>query len=467
MRGPRVIGRRRHPHRVLVGAVACLLLGLAPVALGTGGIAVTINGHDGLRLPLETLQQHIDVPLVPTSVLTAAGTRRSEDHGGTSARELVERIIGIPVEALTTLEIPRTSAEGSVVLSRDDVADGFAGDPLGPRVATFDSEYGPEVHFFRPMRQSDDVNDRDRVDAPIGSDLRIRVTTGGDPLDVTALVDGTTVASGTPVDMNAIVAPPPADRDLRYTWSFGDGRIGDGAAVTHAYPADGTYDVTVTVVAPDGSAGISAPVRIIVGAAPSAAAAQAPSADAGGTPTAPPPATPPKPTGPRRSGSGSGNGGGSATSGTGTATRGPTTGAARPGRAHPRTTTTPRQEGTHPGTHRSGDATRSTPDTGSARQSAPEPRASAPGNPQPATPSPQGTRIHGTVVAGTRSEIAEAVAAAQAVADLPDTPTNAARGGAGHDGPAGPIGGVAVVVGLLAAGALRESRRIPRLLASA
>jgi PKD repeat protein len=32
-----------------------------------------------------------------------------------------------------------------------------------------------------------------------------------------------------------------------YTWGFGDGVEGEGAAVTHAYPEPGVYNVTLTV----------------------------------------------------------------------------------------------------------------------------------------------------------------------------------------------------------------------------
>jgi PKD repeat protein len=35
-----------------------------------------------------------------------------------------------------------------------------------------------------------------------------------------------------------------------YAWSFGDGTGGSGAVVSHSYPANGTYDVTLTISAP-------------------------------------------------------------------------------------------------------------------------------------------------------------------------------------------------------------------------
>ena len=92
--------------------------------------------------------------------------------GGMSAAALA-RIAGVDPGARADAGDQAVNGTGSVELSGDEVRDGFDGDPLGHREATFDPSYGPEVHFFRPMRDGSDVNAGDIVDAPRMTDLPV------------------------------------------------------------------------------------------------------------------------------------------------------------------------------------------------------------------------------------------------------------------------------------------------------
>lgn len=439
----------------MVAAVVAALGPGAAAASAAGGVAVTINGRAGLRLSLEDLQQHVDIARMPATVRSADGTERTELHGGVSARDLVEKLIGIPAATVRRLELPRTSLPGSVVLTGDEVADGFGGDLHGRLAATFDPDYGPEVHFFRPLRDEQDVNDRDAVDAPSGSDLRVVLETTGRALDVSAIADDTTLGSGAPVRLNALTSGVPDGVQLRFQWSFGDGQSAAGASVSHAYAVDGTYDATVTVVGSDGSSGISAPVRIIVGAGGDGGAA----------------ATPQAPSGPATSGSGgNGAGGGTSATGTGTGAQGPTTGR-RSGSAtrtsRPKSTRS-RRPSSRPSTSTGTRAP--VPAASTAGQPATSSTTTAPTAPRRSAPksvAPTSERVRGTVVAGTGSPLSGALAAADALARLPDEQVAGARAGAGHTGPAGWMGGGTIALALLAAGALREGLRTSRLRPSA
>ncbi len=71
----------------------------------------------------------------------------------------------------------------------------------------------------------------------------------------------------------------PTDQIVRYTWNFGDGSTADGRSVPHTYRADGTYNVTLTVIAQDGqsnTAGQQVEVVLAPGPTPTPVPPQAP-----------------------------------------------------------------------------------------------------------------------------------------------------------------------------------------------
>ena len=66
----------------------------------------------------------------------------------------------------------------------------------------------------------------------------------------------TTEAEGTPVAFTASSTDVGTADTVTYSWTFGDGSTGSGAAPNHAYADDGTY--TASVIATDNDGGISA-----------------------------------------------------------------------------------------------------------------------------------------------------------------------------------------------------------------
>lgn len=67
----------------------------------------------------------------------------------------------------------------------------------------------------------------------------------------------TYTASGTWVDFNASGSSDPDGSIVSYSWSFGDGMTGSGVTVSHLYPYEGTFPVTLTVTDNSGKTGQS------------------------------------------------------------------------------------------------------------------------------------------------------------------------------------------------------------------
>lgn len=67
----------------------------------------------------------------------------------------------------------------------------------------------------------------------------------------------TYTASGTWVDFNASGSSDPDGSIVSYSWAFGDGMTGSGVTVSHLYPYEGTFPVTLTVTDNSGKTGQS------------------------------------------------------------------------------------------------------------------------------------------------------------------------------------------------------------------
>lgn len=69
-----------------------------------------------------------------------------------------------------------------------------------------------------------------------------------------------------PVSFTAAYLPADATQPISYTWSFGDGTLGDGMVVTHTYPLSDSYTVVVTTTncAGSGRASHSETVRVVL-----------------------------------------------------------------------------------------------------------------------------------------------------------------------------------------------------------
>jgi len=111
----------------------------------------------------------------------------------------------------------------------------------------------------------------------------------GTQLSVGISSSSPTVAVGKPVRFTSSVSGAPVGASLSYQWSFGDGTGASAAAVSHAYPAAGTYHVYLRVHGSNDSLGISSVTPIVVGNAPkqpnpgAAGASQSTKTSSGGT----------------------------------------------------------------------------------------------------------------------------------------------------------------------------------------
>jgi len=54
------------------------------------------------------------------------------------------------------------------------------------------------------------------------------------------------------VELNASASSDPDGTIANYSWNFGDDANGTGVLVTHEYPANGTYNLTLTVTDDNG-----------------------------------------------------------------------------------------------------------------------------------------------------------------------------------------------------------------------
>lgn len=78
------------------------------------------------------------------------------------------------------------------------------------------------------------------------------VVTNAAPSLLTA--SGTDGEEGSALAFAAVGSDPGSDDVLTYTWDFGDGTTDTGDVISHAFPDNGTYTVTVTVTDPGGLA---------------------------------------------------------------------------------------------------------------------------------------------------------------------------------------------------------------------
>lgn len=418
----------RHRRTSLVILLAAgLFAGVPAGASGAGGgVQITINGQPGPRVSAQTLSEN-QGPRQVTTIRDSSGGRSTASVGGTPAATLVQ-LVGINPSSVEQLDVLGPS--GSVVLDSDEIVKGFDGDPKGTRFATFDSSSGNRVSFFRPLRDDDDSNNRDRINAPAGKDLDVNLFTNGRALNVTASAARMTPSAGSDVRFRAR-----ADGNTRrfYFWDFGDGTVGSERDPVHAFAAPGTYDVTVTVTTPNGSSGVAGPLRIRVGKARTGGVATTPretdSSAGGGS-------------------GGSGTGGGQQNSGGGTGGPGaPSSGPA---------------EG-EPGSEEAS-ASRAREEAAARRAERPRTPGSQDRVERPLQPAQAGTStVRGRLVADSSSVPSEALAAAEALARLPDRSRTAARAAAGSDSSLlSQAAGGALLLGLLVAGAMREGLRPSR-----
>ncbi len=96
---------------------------------------------------------------------------------------------------------------------------------------------------------------------------------------LSATVAATMVTADT-YRLDAVVSAPPGRSPASYAWTFGDGKTGTGASVTHTYAASGTYLATLTVKDDKGSSATASKILTVTIST---------------TPPPPPPPAPPPP----------------------------------------------------------------------------------------------------------------------------------------------------------------------------
>lgn len=472
--------------------MACVLLAAgvgaaAPASASSQkGLRVVIDGGDPVLVAKGDLAPRDEERIV--TIRGQDGDQHTERVGGATAATVLG-VLRLAPEQVASLTVLRNDGS-SVTLSSDELTNGFTGDPRYPGAsipATFDGEYNDtNARFFRPLRGPEDDNATDDVNPGIDQDLRLVIKTknGTRKLAVSAQALPSKPKVGETVAFSARVE---GGGDLRYFWDFGDGGPRTQTTqpeVTHAYAAAGSFQPTVSVLAPGGSGGADSTVRIEVGTPVD-----------GGTASTP---TPPAPA-PAAGSGGSGSGGGDAPSGGGTGApgaaetgprRGKTQGSGIPRPASGRRASRSqkqKQPETRSSTARRASTTApagGTPSTDGAAPEAAQPTRAAPASktrPAPAAPRARSSRadpaaatrrpgrrrpgagpeISGTLVAGAGDDITAALAAADAIAP-PDAPPAAARAAAGGSLPGvlqGVTGAVSVLL-LLAIGGAREGLRL-------
>ncbi len=131
---------------------------------------------------------------------------------------------------------------------------------------------GATTQYLRPLRSPTDANGADQILAQGGTALDLYVYSGP-VLSVRITATRTTPSKGQPVTLTGHVSgATPSDGKLSYAWSFGDGTHGrTGVSVSHTFTASGNYPVVLSVTGTNGSGGVSRPLGIVVGAAPTVA----------------------------------------------------------------------------------------------------------------------------------------------------------------------------------------------------
>ena len=233
-------------------------------AAPTAGVSVVINGSprqvDLTEIPYD----------VPPTVYTSCCLLMPEPvpthptHQGVSLAALIQAAGGA---AETASQVRVQRRDGSWVdLDPNDVSG--VSFPEGPAVFWTDG-LGASNNFFRPMRDPDDLSDRNVVDEVRDEPVITVVVHQGPLIDVTASADRTHVDVGSPVTFRAVVTGGETGESFDLTWDLGDGRVGSGSRVRHAYTRAGTFRPVVTALGSFGSGGSSGrALRIVVGRSP-------------------------------------------------------------------------------------------------------------------------------------------------------------------------------------------------------
>jgi PKD repeat protein len=221
---------------------------------------------------------------------------------------------GINLHTVTFTAVPRPNNGTWSTLTTPDLLPGSDfEDGLLPCVFSD----GSQLHYVRPLRDSDDTNGNDSFQAAAGANLEVHVF-AGPQLSVSATASSTNVKVGKSVDFGSSVSGAGTGATITYSWTINNGSATvpmepSTSNPSHTFSTAGEYEVLLTANGSDGSAGLANPIYVRVGSAPinsgtptpgpSKSPNPHPSQSASGTPT--PTASPSAPAGsPSTGGSG-------------------------------------------------------------------------------------------------------------------------------------------------------------------
>lgn len=287
----------------------------APAAHATLNVVVTIkasNGTQSTAISQASVEHEQDVAQKMTFMF-AGGDHTTGFETGLSIARLAQLAGVDPARVtqatITTAEAVRGANDLNTAVigidpgsGRNEIADGFFGDPLGaPKFALIQPTGVDGFDFVRPMRTATDDNADKILLTENNGDLGVAMTFTGEVLDVgVPVIAPTTVTVGDPVAYDASATAVTLDgatddSGLTYAWDFGDGSaLGHGASTTHRYTTAGVWPVRVTVTDTAGAVGVSAPLTVHVQPATPATTTttSAPAAPGAGSPIGPAQGTP-------------------------------------------------------------------------------------------------------------------------------------------------------------------------------
>ena len=265
-----------------VAVAVCLAL--AAASLDRGGtaradssdsyVAVTVNGEP-VAVEATLAAGGFDVSSNDYTVCSDGVPAQTLTLTGWSVQRLLQAA-GTTPEQVSSITVPRIASSGDVVLhpaDYDPAAPGYPTFPEGPALLvrrTTGASQSPADDFFRPYRSPDcasDPNADDHVTTPVGTALAVQIASGTQ-LQVSDTVDHSQVSVGQDARFTGQVANPPAGETLNYRWQFGDGTLGSGQTVTHAFAGPGNYPVLLTVDSGAAAGGAAAPLTVTVGSEP-------------------------------------------------------------------------------------------------------------------------------------------------------------------------------------------------------
>lgn len=241
-------------------AFVCCLAALVPVA------SVWAAGPAGIFVGYPAAQTFVGANQIAAEgdvssinyTLRSPGSQQMIPESGLSIRKLIT-LAGDNPDQVGFVTVPRPVGT-TAYLPGSDFADPPPF-PEGPALVWVESD---TARFLRPVRNATDINADDFIVTTSGDSLTIGLH-AGNILKVAARVNTARPRARKPVSFSADAAGQLPSEQLSYHWQFGDGTVGQGPAVSHAYRFKGSYTVLVSVTGDRDSGGESAPLALTVG----------------------------------------------------------------------------------------------------------------------------------------------------------------------------------------------------------